>query len=500
MSAQAKPFDLLVIGGGINGVGIARDAAGRGLSVVLVEQHDLAAHTSSASTKLIHGGLRYLEHGEFRLVREALIEREILLGVAPHLIRPLEFILPHAPHLRSMLTIRAGLFLYDHLSKRRRLAASRALSLRTHPTGAALREEYSRGFSYMDCRVDDSRLAALNAVDAAARGALVLPRTKLHSARPEGGLWRAETDAGVFAARAIVNASGPWVAETLGRRLRLAPRNHLRLVKGSHIVVPRLHEGAAAFILQNSDGRIVFVIPYEQRFSLIGTTDVAYEGDPAQAKVSVEETLYLCESVNRYLRRRASPDAVVWSYAGVRPLFDDAAENAQSVTRDYALELESEASRPPVLSVFGGKITTYRKLAEHALGKVIPAIGAAARAPWTDEAPLPGGEFADFDQFLADFQARHVDLAPAAARRLAQAYGTRAERFVGKGAGADLGGGLSEAELDYLVREEWAREPEDVLWRRSKLGLHLSRAEASNVADWLARRAVALAPARPSRS
>lgn len=490
----AAAFDLLIVGGGINGAGLARDAAGRGLSVALVEQHDLAAHTSSASTKLIHGGLRYLEYGEFRLVREALIERENLLAIAPHLIQPLEFVLPHAPHLRSAWMIRAGLFLYDHLAGRRLLGGSRSLSFDAHPASEALRPEYRRGFAYMDCRVDDSRLVVLNAVDAAARGGLIRPRTKLLSARPQEGLWRAETDAGPIAARAIVNAAGPWAAETLGLLGRQSHKR-LRLVKGSHVVVPQLYEGEHAFILQNRDNRVVFVIPYEGRFSLIGTTDEPFEGDPAKVAISAEETIYLCDSVNRYLRARVSPEDVVWSYAGVRPLIDDRAQDAKAVTRDYALDFEHGADRPPLLTVFGGKITSYRRLAERALEQLLPALDAPVGAAWTSKTPLPGGEFLDFEAFLADFCARHKNLALATARRLARAYGVRTERFVGADMGEDFGGGLSEAEVDYLVREEWACTAEDVLWRRSKLGLHVSAATASRLADYLARTAAPVAAA-----
>jgi glycerol-3-phosphate dehydrogenase len=469
-SNRAQPVDLLIIGGGINGVGIARDAAGRGLSVALLEQHDLAAHTSSASTKLIHGGLRYLEYFEFRLVREALIERERLLAIAPHIIWPLEFVLPYAPHMRPAWKIRAGLFLYDHLAVRTRLHASRGVSFTRHKAGQTLRPEYRRGFIYADCRDDDSRLVVLNAMDAAAHGADIRTRTELLSARPEGALWHADTEAGPIAARALVNAAGPWV-DDVRARLGQRGRASLRLVKGSHIVVRRLYEGEYAFILENPDGRIVFVIPYEQHFSLIGTTDVEFDGNPNSVAISTDETAYLCDSVNRYFRREVAPSDIVWSYAGVRPLFDDHASDAKAVTRDYVLDLDQAQGAPPLLSVYGGKITTFRRLAEHALEKLLPALGRPVAACWTATSRLPGGDFEDFDVYLSEFRARHPTLAPETARRLVRAYGTRAERFVQPGMGEDFGAGLTEAEVDYLAAEEWARTPEDILWRRSKLGL-----------------------------
>ncbi|HKM64665.1 MAG TPA: glycerol-3-phosphate dehydrogenase [Acidisphaera sp.] len=487
-SEQAQPVDLLIVGGGVNGAGIARDAAGRGLSVALVEQHDLAAHTSSASTKLIHGGLRYLEYYEFRLVREALIERERLLAIAPHIIWPLEFVLPHEPHLRPAWMIRAGLFLYDHLGPRKRLPASRGVSFATHPAGQVLRPEFRRGFTYADCWVQDARLVVLNAMDAAERGASIRTRTKLLSARADGGLWRAETEAGPIAARALVNAAGPWVEQVLRTQLGRNSGKSVRLVKGSHIVVPRLHDGDFAFILQNPDGRIDFVIPYEHDFSLVGTTDIPFDGDPGVVGISAEETAYLCDSVNRYLRRPISPADVIWSYSGVRPLFDDQASDAKAVTRDYVLDLERAPGTPPLLSVYGGKITTYRRLAEQALEKLLPALGRPVGPSWTATKPLPGGDFADFDVYLREFCARHPALALDTARRLVRAYGTRAERFAGPDMGADLGGGLTEAEVDYLVAAEWARTPEDVLWRRSKLGLHVRPATASRLADHLERK------------
>lgn len=494
-------LDLLIIGGGINGAGIARDAAGRGLSVLLVEQDDLAAYTSSASTKLIHGGLRYLEHCEFRLVREALMERERLLGIAPHLIRPAEFVLPEAPGQRPAWMIRAGLFLYDHLAKRRRLPASQSVRFPPHKGGEILRPTFTRGFTYADCRVDDSRLVVLNAMDAASRGAAIRTRTRFLAAHEEGALWRAEildrvtgTKAAVRA-RAIVNAAGPWAGAVLAERLGEKGASRLRMVKGSHIIVRRLHAGDFCFALQQPDRRIIFVIPFAHDFTLIGTTDIPFAGDPAAAAISAEETRYLCDGVNRYLRTGLAPEDVVRTYAGIRPLYDDRAKSASAVTRDYVLELAGGHGRPLLLSVFGGKITTFRRLAEHALAKLSPLFGHHTRAAWTGAAPLPGGEIegADFPRYLAAFTRRHPFLPARLAERLAHAYGTRAEHFLGGATalsrlGADLGGGMTEAELAYLIAEEFARTAEDILWRRSKLALSAPPGTEARIEAALAQR------------
>ena len=471
---NGKAYDLLVVGGGINGAGIARDAAGRGLSVLLVEQDDLASHTSSASTKLIHGGLRYLEQYEFRLVREALIEREILLGIAPHLIQPLTFVLPHKHGTRPAWMLRLGLFLYDHLGGRKTLPGSHGVSLKGTRWSAGLVPGIAKGFTYADCRVDDARLTILNARDAADRGATIATRTRFLAAERHDDFWRATIADGSgersVEARAIVNAAGPWVGKVLGEVVGAAPESPPRLVKGSHIVVPRLFDGDHAYILQNPDGRIVFAIPYERAFTLIGTTDVAWAGDPAAPHIDAAETAYLCESINRYFTRTITPDDVVHSYAGIRPLYDDGADAASEVTRDYVLRLGRDKG-PQLLSVFGGKITTYRRLAEHALEKLAPFLPPMS-APWTAKAPLPGGDMphADLAAFTADIRRRWPDLADENAARLARAYGTRVEHVVG---GADLGGGLTTSEVDYLVGQEWARTAEDILWRRSKLGLHV---------------------------
>ncbi len=495
-SGQRVVYDLLVIGGGINGAGIARDAQGRGLKTLLVEARDLASATSSASSKLIHGGLRYLEQYEFRLVREALIEREVLLRMAPHIVSPLTFVLPHRPHLRPAWMIRIGLFLYDHLGGRERLPGSYGIDCRTHPFGVPLSSTISRAFVYSDCWVDDARMVVLNARDAADRGAEIRTRTRCAETRRQDGLWQARLveengTATEVKARAVVNAAGPWVNEVLGQVVRANSPKHVRLIKGSHIVVPRLHDGGQAYILQNEDRRIVFVLPYEGRFSLIGTTDEPFDGDPAHVAITPGETSYLCDVVTRHFRSRVAPEDVVWSYAGVRPLHDDANVKASQVTRDYAFDLDT-ASGAPLLSIFGGKITTFRKLAEHALDKLAPHLPGMGGA-WTEGATLPGGAMAnaDFETFLADLTRRRPWLPEP--RRLARAYGTEVDRLFGDARaaadlGRDFGRGFTERELTYLVEREWARMPEDVLWRRSKLGLHLDATAKTAIEDWFTRR------------
>lgn len=477
-------FDLLVVGGGVNGAGVARDAAGRGLSVLLVEQDDLASATSSASTKLVHGGLRYLEYYEFRLVREALEERETLLAMAPHIIWPLRFVLPHANATRPAWLVRLGLFLYDHLGGRKRLPGSRGLNLTGAPEGASLRPEYRKAFAYSDCWVDDARLVALNAIDAAERGAVIETRTKLVSAQRVDGVWQARLQPKdgperQVRARAVVNAAGPWVSEVLDGALSVKTGSATRLIKGSHIVVPRLYEGDHAYMLQNPDRRIVFAIPYEDRFTLVGTTDVAWDAPPGPARIDDAEVDYLCESVNRYFQRAITRQDVAWSYAGVRPLFDDNADSASAVTRDYVLELDAPDGEAPVLSVFGGKITTYRRLADHALERLATFFPKAG-ASWTRGAVLPGGDLPDLDrQALARALRTERPYLPAdLAFRLARSYGSRARRILADAAsladlGEHFGAGLYAAEVDYLVANEWARTVQDVLYRRSKLGLHL---------------------------
>ncbi|KVN98084.1 glycerol-3-phosphate dehydrogenase [Burkholderia ubonensis] len=482
---QPNRYDLLVVGGGINGAGIARDAAGRGLSVMLCEQDDLASHTSSASTKLIHGGLRYLEYKEFGLVRKALQERETLLRAAPHIMWPLRFVMPHMPNLRPAWLIRIGLFLYDHLAKRELLPGSRGIDMRRHAAGAPLIDSIKRGFVYSDGWVDDARLVVLNALDAKERGAEILTRTKLVSAERVGDEWEArlqlaDGSISVVRARAIANAAGPWVGDVLHGALGRGAQHSVRLVKGSHIITRRLFDHDHAYIFQNPDKRIIFAIPYERDFTLIGTTDVEYTNDPAKVAIDGNETQYLCDSINRYFKRKISPADVHWTYSGVRPLLEDEnAANASAVTRDYRLEMDDGAGAP-LLSVFGGKITTFRKLAEEAGDLLCRALGRDA-APWTAGAPLPGGDIANakFDAFAAQFAARHPWLPAELARRYARAYGTRAERVVGNAKslaelGAAIAPGIHEAELRYLRDVEWATRAQDVLWRRSKLGLHVA--------------------------
>jgi glycerol-3-phosphate dehydrogenase len=487
-------YDLLVIGGGVNGAGIARDAAGRGISVLLCEQHDLAAHTSSASTKLIHGGLRYLEHGEFGLVRKALAERETLLALASHIVHPLDFVLPHDRHLRPAWMIRAGLFLYDHLARRRRLHASQAIDLRRHPAGAALQARFRRGFLYADAMADDARLVVVNALDARERGATVLTRTRVVSLVRAQDCWRAKLSqdgaAREVTARALVNAAGPWAARMHAGATGSHAGHGLRLVKGSHIVVPSLYRAPFAYIFQNEDRRIVFAIPYEQAFTLIGTTEVEYHGDPGSVSASAAEAAYLCRVASRYFAQPVAPDSVVWSYAGVRPLLADESTDAGAVSRDYALELD--CAGPPLLSVFGGKITTYRRLAEESLSHLAPRLGASTRA-WTGGAPLPGGDFPQggYPRYAAALPAQYPAVPEGLLRRYARLYGTRAAHILdGVRVTADLGREilpeLYERELDYLRQQEWAMTARDILWRRTKLGLHLPR-DAEPVLDhWLA--------------
>jgi glycerol-3-phosphate dehydrogenase len=480
--------DLLVIGGGINGAGIARDAAGRGLSVVLVERDDLASATSSASSKLIHGGLRYLELYEFRLVAEALAERETLLRVAGHLTWPLEFVVPHVPALRPRWMIRAGLFLYDHLARRSFLPGSRAVRLDAPPYSSGLSPTLKHGFAYADCRVDDARLVIANAADAAARGARILPRIACTQAIRAEGEWRVRLSSGEeLHARALVNAAGPWVKEVLNERLGQPSADAVRLVRGSHIVVPRLYEGEHAFILQNDDRRVVFLIPYEERFTLVGTTDVPLEANRGYAEASDEEVEYLCRAASRYLARAVRPADVAWRYAGVRPLYDDGTADPSAVTRDYTLRLDDEQDRAPVLSVFGGKITTYRRLAEQALAKLAPYFPRMG-GDWTSRSPLPGSAFASRREARNGFFARHAALPREWLRGIFRRHGVLAADVVGDGRlGEHYGGGLTEREVRYFVDREWARSAEDVLWRRTKCGLHMSEAERARVASVMGR-------------
>jgi glycerol-3-phosphate dehydrogenase len=490
-------YDLAIIGGGLTGAGIARDAAGRGLSVVLVEKDDLASHTSSASTKLIHGGLRYLEHYEFRLVAEALAEREVLLRAAPHLIEPLLFVLPHEPHLRPAWMIRTGLFLYDRLAGRMSLPRSSGVKLAADGYGAGLKPRFARGFVYADARVDDARLVVANAIDAKARGADIRVRTRFAGARRADGLWRATLcdeagEASEVSARAIVNAAGPWVRDVLGELAGVSASAGVRHVKGSHIVVPKVHDAAHAYILQNADNRIVFVIPYQEHYSLIGTTDVPVD-EYAHPAISADETSYLLSLANNYLDRPLGGHDIVWTYSGVRPLYDDGASDPSAVTRDYVLRTEPaapEAARAPVLSVFGGKITTYRRLAEAVLAALRPFFPSMPGA-WTHAATLPGGDLpGGREALLADLVRRYQGLPESLLRDLAHRHGSRAPDVLGdarrvEDLGEAFGAHLTEREIDYLQREEWARRPDDILWRRTKCGLPMTARARERVAAFV---------------
>jgi glycerol-3-phosphate dehydrogenase len=481
-------FDLAIIGGGINGAGIARDAAGRGLKVLLVEQSDLASGTSSTSTKLIHGGLRYLAQYEFRLVRESLAEREVLLRLAPHLVDPMRFVLPAEASERPAWMLRLGLFLYDWMGGRRTLAGTTRVKFDSDPVGAPFKRHFTYGFEYSDCTVDDSRLVVLNAVDAAAHGASIRTRTRCIRAE-RADEWTLMLDArgrrDVATARVLVNAAGPWLASVADTVLRLGPPLPVRLVKGSHVVVRRLFDHGRAYVLPTADGRIVFARPFGPEFTLIGTTDEDFSGDPAAAAVQPQDIDYLCNVVNGYFRRRIAPSDVTWSFAGVRALYDDHAARATEASREYRLELDGPEGKAPLLTVYGGKITTYRRLAEAALTKLARFCPGA---PWTADRPLPGGDFATgtHESVVADIRRSWPFLGEAHARRLVAAYGTRARLVLDGAAGArDLGprfgADLTGAEIRYLMRHEWAQTVEDVLWRRSKLGLHLSKEDCAAV-------------------
>ena len=494
--------DLAIIGGGINGVGIARDAAGRGLSVLLVEAGDLAGGTSSASSKLIHGGLRYLEHMQFRFVRDALKEREVLMASAPHIVRPLRFVLPHVPTMRPRPLIRLGLLLYDHLARRRAIPASAKVNLASSGLGAPLRPEYRYGFNYWDCWVDDARLVVINARAAAEHGAEILTRTPCIAAERLDGRWRLRlrnkaTGRTLEArARGLVNAAGPWVGQVAGfidtgGSAASGPR--LRLVKGSHIVVPRVADADDAYILQHDDRRVVFILPFEDRFSLIGTTDVPFEGDAGGVTIDAEETNYLIDAVGRYLKRPPTAAEVVWSFSGVRPLYeDDESASASAVTRDYRLELEGGRGRPPLLTVMGGKLTTYRRLAEEAVDRLAPHLGTAGGC-WTGSAPLPGGDLpgSDVEAFVDDLEHRHDGFDRGFLVRLARRHGSVADDVIGdsrsqQDMGRHIGADLYEREVLHMAANEWARQPGDVLWRRTKTGIHLSATERETAAEALA--------------
>lgn len=499
-------FDLAIIGGGVNGCGIARDAVGRGNSVFLCEMNDLASGTSSWSTKLVHGGLRYLEYYEFRLVREALIEREILWQIAPHIIRPLRFVLPHHAGLRPAWLLRLGLFLYDHIGGRHLLPPTRSLDLSRDPVGKPLMpNRYTRGFEYSDCFVDDARLVVLTARDAADRGAEIRTRSRAVEIRQVDGIWQVTVEdtsshqRSTIRARVLVNAGGPWVEDVLAAGAGVNARAKVRLVQGSHIVVRKLYDHDRAYMFQNADGRIIFVIPYQDDFTLIGTTDRDYHGDPAKVKATTEEIEYLCASASEYLAKPVKPTDVVWTYSGVRPLYDDGASEAKAATREYVLELDTPGGLP-LLSIYGGKITTHRRLAEEVLQRLASYLTATkAGEGWTAKAPLPGGDMdvSAIPALTAELVREYPFLTPAHAGRLAHAYGTRAAKLLGTAkSAADLGQSfgatLTESELRYLMSVEWARTAEDVVWRRSKLGLRLSLDEIAAIDDWMAARRPAL--------
>ena len=469
-------FDLLIVGGGINGAGIARDAAGRGLKVLLVEKDDLAAHTSSASTKLIHGGLRYLEQLEFRLVRESLVERERLWSIAPHIIRPLDFVMPQPGATRPASLVRLGLFLYDHLGGRKRLPPTRTLDLATDARGDGLKNRTGKAFAYADCSVDDSRLVVLNALDAAERGARIATRTELVHAERASDEWQA-TLLGPqgeerVTARVLVNATGPWVTDLL-RRIHVESRRSIRLVKGSHIVLPRLYAGEHAFLIQNPDRRVVFAIPFERDFTLVGTTDSFWNAEPGSPQIDDAEVVYLLDAVARTFAATVVREDIVWAYSGIRPLFDDGSSNAARVTRDYSLDFDTQGA--PVLSIFGGKLTTYRRLAEQVLYR-LNSIFPAAGSPWTAAAPLPGGDLphGELSALLGELRTEFPGVALTLLDRLARTYGTRARQILSaREIGMVVAGDLTYGEVRYLVEHEWAETAEDILFRRTKLGLHL---------------------------
>jgi len=492
---DSETYDLLVVGGGINGCGIARDAAGRGLKVALVEMRDLAHATSSASTKMIHGGLRYLEYYEFRLVREALAEREVLLALAPHIIWPIRISIPHAPWLRPFWLVRTGLFLYDNLSRRLTLPGTETIDIASSPLGVGLRSEFKRGLVYSDCWVDDARLVVLNAMDAAARGASVMTRTKLVSARREGGGWIAELQAeGAsmtrrIAARGLVNASGAWVRDVLVHAVGRNDGPGVRLVKGSHVVVPRLYEGVHGYLLQNEDRRVIFLLPYEDNFTLVGTTDIPIDGPPGPVECGDDEAAYLCEAASRFLSKPISMSDIVWRYSGVRPLYDDGASDPSAVTRDYVIEIDDADGAAPLLDVYGGKITTYRRLSEEALDK-LRGYFPAMRGEWTGGAALPGGDIGKFDEFFAELLRRFPALPAETLRKLGRRHGSNALRILegvktAADLGKDFGATLTAREIDWMIDREWATSSRGVLWRRSKAGLHMTPAQREAVADYV---------------
>lgn len=491
-----QTVDIFVVGGGINGAGIARDAAGRGLSVVLCEKDDLAEHTSSRSGKLVHGGLRYLEYYEFRLVREALIEREVLLESAPHIIWPMRFVLPLSPSDRPAWLVRLGLFLYDHLGGRKRLPGTRVLRLDKAPEGNPIKDEYRKAFEYSDCWVDDARLVVLNALDASEKGATVLTRSECIAARRDSGLWQIDIKNSITGkvthcrARALVNAAGPWVGNVIQDVAETASTRNVRLVKGSHIVTKKFWEGPQAYLLQNTDKRVIFINPYEDDLSLIGTTDIPYEGNAGDVEIDDIEIEYLLDAVNRYFKQTLTRADIVQTFSGVRPLFDDNAENPSAVTRDYVFDVEDDQGQAPLLSVFGGKITTFRKLSEHALGK-LSAYFPNMAGDWTASAHLPGGDIADanFDRFVYELHTRYPWMPATLVHHYGRLYGKRTDALVaGASSITDLGQRFAkdffEREASYLIKHEWAMTADDILLRRTKHGLHMSPEEMLAFNNW----------------
>lgn len=511
------PFDIFIIGGGINGCGVARDAAGRGLSVALAEMGDLAQATSSSSTKLFHGGLRYLEYFELRLVREALQEREILLSAMPHISWPMRFVLPYHPDMRfesqtplsrilstvmpwtkgrrPAWLIRLGLFIYDRLGGQSSLPGTRTVDLTRDPAGAALQDKYTLAYEYSDCWVQDARLVVLNARDAAARGATIMVRTKVVSAQRDGPLWRITVEGpqgrATYRARTLVNAAGPWVDQVLQGTLGLSDKPLVRLVRGSHIVTRRLFGHDRAYFFQGTDGRIIFAIPYEQDFTLIGTTDQDHEGQPGEAECSEAEQRYLCDFVSAYFKTPVQPRDVIWSYSGIRPLYNDGSRSASALTRDYVLKVEDVEGSAPILNIFGGKITTYRRLSESAMARLSPYFTSLA-SDWTAGVFLPGGDFepGDLAQVIAELEQDYPFLGPTWAARLIRHYGTEARKILGDATctgdlGRDFGATLTEAEVDWLIDREWARSIEDIIWRRTKLGLRLNKAQVASLSAYM---------------
>lgn len=488
--------DLFIIGGGINGCGIARDAAGRGYLVYLAEMNDLGSGTSRASTKLIHGGLRYLEHYEFRLVRESLMEREVLWAMAPHIIWPLRFVLPHHEGLRPAWFLRLGLFMYDHLGGRKLLPPTKTIDMRSDASGKPLKPLFKKGFEYSDCWVDDARLVILNARDAAAKGAIIRPRTKVVSARRDGSVWTIVTENAkrgreTVQARMLVNAAGPWVDDVIVEALGNNGAHNVRLVQGSHIIVPKMFDHDRAYIFQNADNRIIFAIPYERDYTLIGTTDRDWPAAPDKVEISPEEIDYLCKAASEYFEKPVRKEDVVWTYSGIRPLYDDGASKAQEATRDYVLKLDGGGGTPALLNVFGGKITTFRRLAEAVLERIETVLGTKGKS-WTGGAKFPGGDFATagFDAFVASLRASYPFLSDRQARRYGRLYGTDSNNLLGKAKsqadlGKTFGPDLTEAEVTWLVENEWAQAAEDIAWRRTKAGLAMAKVEMKALEDFM---------------